>query len=349
MQDRKLSAVFYCGVFCSLLFSALRLSSVATAQTSPPDLDAFAYNRLLGRGINLGNALEAPTEGAWGVTLKPEYFEAIKSAGFSSVRLPINWAAHAQQGAPYVIDAGFFERVDWAIDQILSRGLVAVIDVHHYYAMDQDPSGNTPELLALWKQIADRYRDKPHRLLFELFNEPQVNFSDPLWNEIIPKLLQVVRNSNPTRTIIVGPGYWNSADHLSGLKLPRNDRRLIVTFHYYKPMQFTHQGQSWAPESMAWKGTKWGTATEHARLQADFKKAADWATQWNRPVYVGEFGSSEQAPEDARVSWTRAVVNESKMFRFSWAYWQFSSNFGIYDTSTSSWNQPLLDALLHNN
>jgi len=25
-------------------------------------------NRLLGRGINLGNALEAPQEGAWGVT-----------------------------------------------------------------------------------------------------------------------------------------------------------------------------------------------------------------------------------------------------------------------------------------
>ncbi len=33
-----------------------------------------------GRGINLGNALEAPREGQWGVTLKEEYFAAIKAA-----------------------------------------------------------------------------------------------------------------------------------------------------------------------------------------------------------------------------------------------------------------------------
>jgi aryl-phospho-beta-D-glucosidase BglC (GH1 family) len=52
-------------------------------------------NRLLGRGINLGNALEAPQEGAWGVTLKSRYFRDIKNAGFNSVRIPISWSTHA--------------------------------------------------------------------------------------------------------------------------------------------------------------------------------------------------------------------------------------------------------------
>src|SRR5262249_46633402 len=32
----------------------------------------------LGRGMNLGNALEAPQEGEWGVRLRAEYFTAIK-------------------------------------------------------------------------------------------------------------------------------------------------------------------------------------------------------------------------------------------------------------------------------
>lgn len=31
--------------------------------------DLFALNARLGRGVNLGNALEAPGEGEWGVTL----------------------------------------------------------------------------------------------------------------------------------------------------------------------------------------------------------------------------------------------------------------------------------------
>ena len=32
--------------------------------------DTFDYNRRLGQAVNLGNALEAPHEGDWGLTLK---------------------------------------------------------------------------------------------------------------------------------------------------------------------------------------------------------------------------------------------------------------------------------------
>src|SRR5262245_43788128 len=89
------------------------------AATSMPafgqDDDAFHYNRVLGRGINLGNALEAPQEGAWGVTLEADYFRLIKEAGFNSVRIPIRWSAHASTTAPYDIEMHFFQRVDWAI------------------------------------------------------------------------------------------------------------------------------------------------------------------------------------------------------------------------------------------
>src|SRR5574342_296855 len=69
-------------------------------ETSPTGLDPFAQNARLGRGMNLGNALEAPNEGDWGVTLKSEYFELIKNAGFNSVRLPIRWSTHVSANPP---------------------------------------------------------------------------------------------------------------------------------------------------------------------------------------------------------------------------------------------------------
>lgn len=319
-------------------------SFVPTPLSAEPD--AAALNRLLGRGINLGNALDAPREGAWGVTLKPEYFEAVKEAGFDSVRIPIRWSAHALQDPPYIIDAAFFGRVDWAIDQALSRSLSVVIDVHHYVEMDHDPQTQAPRLVALWRQIAARYHDQPPKLFFELFNEPQDRFSDERWNEILSRALQAIRESDPNRMVIIGPGYWNGFNHLPFLQLPQDDRRLIVTFHYYKPMRFTHQAQNWLPSSMAWKGTIWGTPQERNELRNDFEQAAAWGRQHQRPIYLGEFGASENADLEARVAWTRAVVSEAERLGFSWSYWQFCTSFGVYDLATHSWNQPMLHALL---
>jgi endoglucanase len=313
---------------------------------SKAEPDAFSYNTLLGRGINLGDALDAPTEGAWGVTLKAEYFSAIKDAGFNSVRIPIRWSAHAQLEPPYTIDPAFFDRVDWAIDQTLSRNMAAVINVHHYLEMDEDPLRHTARLIALWKQIAARYQSRPATLFFELFNEPSDQLTDERWEEVFPPLLQAIRESNPNRMVIIGPANLNSLDHLPLLKLPQNDHRLIATFHYYQPFHFTHQGADWVPNSEPWLGTKWGTDQERNDLRADFEKAASWARLNQRPIYLGEFGANGKADMDSRALWTGAVAREAKKWGFSWSYWEFCAKFGAYDPTAGAWREPLLKALL---
>src|SRR5436309_6370466 len=95
------------------------LLGVAAGLARPDDTDTGAAraNQALGRGVNFGNVLEAPREGAWGLRLEPEYFEAIKKAGFHSVRLPVKWSAHAAEEPPYALDETFARRVDWALDQ----------------------------------------------------------------------------------------------------------------------------------------------------------------------------------------------------------------------------------------
>jgi len=322
------------------------LFTTAGSVASRADTDAVTFNKLLGRGMNIGNALEAPREGAWGVVLKQEYFQAVKDAGFNSVRIPIQWSAHAEPDPPYTIDPAFFARIDWAIDQALSCGLTTAIDVHHYSKMDEDPVGNAPRLVSLWKQIAGRYHNRPAELFFELFNEPQNKFTDQQWNDVIPDLVQAIRETNPTRMVIIGPGYWNGLDHLPSLQIPEADRQIIVTFHYYKPLQFTHQAEAWMPGSAAWKGTKWGSAQDHDVLRRDFDFAASWAREHQRPIYLGEFGASENADVESRVSWTSAVAREAERLGFSWSYWELCASFTVYDCAARRWNQPMLRALL---
>src|SRR5664279_4278660 len=92
--------------------------------------DSFSVNKMLGRGINLGNMLDAPSEGEWGVTIDSAYFPLIKSSGFTSVRIPVRWSTAARMDtvAPYTIRPAFIARVKWAIDQALKNGLAVVVN-----------------------------------------------------------------------------------------------------------------------------------------------------------------------------------------------------------------------------
>src|SRR5512143_3086392 len=96
----------------------------------------------LQRGINLGNMLEAPREGDWGLRVQEDYFDWIKEAGFDFVRLPVRWSTHAQQSAPYAIDAAFFARVDEVVNWALERDLAIIVDFHHYEEIMPKPREN---------------------------------------------------------------------------------------------------------------------------------------------------------------------------------------------------------------
>jgi endoglucanase len=329
-----------------LLLAIAPGASLAQAPSGRSD-EAFQANKKLGRGINLGNALEAPSEGEWGLTLKAEYFDRIKEAGFQSVRIPIRWATHTGPGPEFAVDRTYFDRVDWAIDQALSRGLVAIINAHHDEALYKEPAKHEARLQATWRKIATRYKDRPDQLFFELLNEPHGALTDEAWQAMFPKLLEIVRESNPKRPVIIGPGHWNNVDSLKTLQLPEADRMLIATFHYYSPFHFTHQGAEWAEGSQAWKGETWtGTSDQQVALKRDFEKASKWSNANNRPVFLGEFGAYQAAPMDSRVTWTSSVAREAERLGFSWSYWEFAAGFGIFDKDAGRWRTPLKDALV---
>src|SRR5437016_9814237 len=118
-------------ILCVVVASAAAFTAAgapADKEAAPP-ADIHAANKRLGRGIKLGNALEAPREGEWGVTLKADYCRAIKDAGFDSVRLPTRWSAHAGAEEPYTLEPKFAARVDWVIEQAVTNRLNIIVNV----------------------------------------------------------------------------------------------------------------------------------------------------------------------------------------------------------------------------
>ena len=326
-------------------------TSGSTTASTTASTDDVAFQR----GINLGNALEAPNyEGEWGMVLEENFFAEIADAGFDHVRVPIRWSAYALDDAPYTIDEEFFARVDWVIEQSLANDLVAIVDLHHYdelmdNALEDELDGHRERFLALWRQIAERYADQPPTVFFELANEPRNPMTADVWQALWTDALTVIRESNPQRAVIVGPVDWYSIDRLRDLDLPDDRENLIVSIHYYAPFQFTHQGAEWVDGSQAWLGWTWtGTSAQQRSIQNDLDRAAAWGAEQGVPIYLGEFGAYSTAELEQRALWTDFVRSEAEARDMAWAYWEFGAGFGAYDRDASAWREPLLRALVPN-
>jgi endoglucanase len=320
---------------------------VLPTPTPPNFSDAFAAARALGRGVNMGDALEAPNEGEWGVTIQQKYFSLIRKAGFNSVRIPVSWSAHAAAAAPYTIDPVFLTRVDTVTSWALDAGLVVILDFHNYAEMVANPGAHADRFVAIWDHLAKHYQKYSPAVFFELFNEPNTNMTAPLWSRLVKRTLGVVRQTNPERMVIFGGVSWNSYDQLDTLELPSGDTHLIATFHYYNPFHFTHQGAEWVDGSSAWMGTTWdATDFEKTEVNAQFDRVASWAKKNNIPILLGEFGAYSKADMAARVRWTSTIAREAERRGFAWAYWEFCAGFGVYDPVAETWRQPLLKALI---
>lgn len=314
----------------------------AVAQSQP--LDAFEHNRILGRGVNI-IGYDPIWRSRGQARFQEKHFRLLKEAGFQTVRINLHPFRHMERTNSWTLRPAWLETLDWAVRQATGQGLQVILDFHEFNAMAEDPEALKNQFLAFWRQLAAHCRNAPNSVLFELLNEPNRKLTPALWNQYLREVLAVVRETNPTRTVIVGPAFWNSVDHLSELDLPADDHHLIVTVHYYKPMPFTHQGAPWTSEKDK-SGLAWGSEAERQAVQGDFAKVSTWAKQHNRPIFLGEFGAYDKAPMESRVRYTDFVARTAEASGWSWAYWQFDSDFLLWDMNRDAWVEPILNALI---
>ncbi len=367
-----------------LVFVTLLSASSACEPLDPPQPKPAAAARgssgkpKLLRGMNLGDALDAPKEGDWGVVLDEADFPRLHAAGFDHVRLPVRFSAHASMEPPYAIDDTFFRRVDWAIAHALASDLAIVVDMHHYEELTADPDAHAARFVGLWKQIAERYRDASEAVCFELLNEPHDKLTADKWNALSASALRVVRATNPTRTVVVEGVDWASAKSLRDTLRVPDDVAVVASFHMYQPILFTHQGAAWMPPEFGTTGVSFPGPPSTPVVPIDAARSVAWVREWferydrepadtnpggagaiaeqldmakafadsrHIPVYMGEFAAIDHAVMASRVAWTRTTRQEAERRGFGWAYWDDGGAFKVYDRQRGAWVPELLAAL----
>ncbi len=362
--------------------SDLNRETIIFAPANPPEMkpiarhDTPAYRaaEMFQHGVNLGDYLEA---GRYGVSVSADEFATMKREGFDHVRVPVGWYRYAGPGPDFALSPEIFSRVDFAVTNALNNGLAVMINIHHFNALDENPTNAATEFVVLWRQIAAHYQKFPKQLAFELDNEPHQNATTALMNPIDAQAIAEIRRTNPARTIFVEPGGWGAIGELKNLVLPSDDN-VIVSVHCYDPFYFTHQGATWTsgltpvtgivfpgppatplvpdptlqlkPHQLDWIEKYNTLPTEKNPISAlafaeKLKYVHDWSDFYGRPVHLGEFGAIVKADPESRANFYSAFRRTAEQEKLGWCIWDWSANFRYWDKTHNTPMPGMHDAL----
>ena len=320
-----------------LALVALALPGCAAVPPSHDLVDAFtrapaAIPRIgprleLGKCVNLANMLDAPREGDWGRPLEDADIARIAAAGFTAIRLPARFSAHALANAPYTIEPAFMERVAHVVRLATDADLAVIIDLHHYEELHADPEGHSERLAALWRQIGERFAAAPPEVSFELLNEPHDKLGAGNLLAVIGPALAEVRRTNPTRIVVINGPEWAGLDAMLTSPFP-DDPYAVPTFHYYSPVNFGFPEADWLdPPSR----DDFGRPEDLALIRADLDKVRDYMARTGRVPFVGEYGAWATRPLAEREEYYEALSEAFASIGIDSCAWGYTNTFPLWD------------------
>lgn len=303
------------------------------------DLNQQEIVEAMGAGWNLGNQLEAnsngtPVEDAWtGVKVTERMIRTVKTSGFKSIRIPVSYLSKIGAAPGYTIDETWLSRVQEVVDWAIKYKLYVIMNIHGdgYStvtggwilpgASDQDAIKAKYE--AVWKQLAERFKDYDHHLIFESMNEIGANIVEKngvtkdeirdayqninAYNQIFVDTVRQTGGNNDKRWLLI-PGMNTNIDYTTGdygfqipedshrsAQIPEGQKRLMISVHYYAPWAFCGQEDykitQWGAEGAISKKVGYGQEDDLAK---QFGKLKDSFTSKGYPVVIGEYGSIDK-------------------------------------------------------
>lgn len=330
-------------------------------------------------------------ETAWGQPVtKPELMKMLKEAGFNAIRVPVTWYPHmeaqfkfstyensiwhaSQDDLGTKIQAAWMARVREVVDYVISQDMYCILNIHHdtgasntawLIADETVYSQQRARFEAVWRQIAEEFKDYDHRLIFEGYNEMldikrswcfasfaasgsyNASIAKSAYNAInsyAQSFVDAVRSTGGNsrqRNLIVstygacdGSGTWNAhlKDPLKNLTLPKDavSNHLIMEVHSYPDVQnLTSLKKDVDERVSAWK---------------------TYMLPKGAPLIIGEWGTStEDAYSKYRsnmIEFYRYFVEQTKAAGIKTFHWMGLTDGN--DRSVPRFNQPdLVSAIM---
>ena len=209
--------------------------------------------------------------------------EAIAKMGFNSVRIPINWRVVMEDEPGITFIEEGFALIDRCIDWCEKYHLYVFLDLHgapggQSGAHIDDSIDNKPRLfmdadsyekcLALWREMARRYRDRWIVGGYDLLNEPidTIHPNMAHWQarlaEFYDDCIRVIRQEDD-RHILILEG--TKCDTDPGVFYKLFDPNMVVSFHLYGRMPCEETYAEWLEVSERLNAPLWLGETGRSR------------------------------------------------------------------------------------
>ena len=279
----------------------------------------------MGTGWNLGNTMDGhtgftPLETLWQpyVTTKG-LITAVHDAGFNTVRVPVTWGNMIDDNNGYAINEQWMARVQEIVDYCVSQDMYCIINIHHDGAEQtgwlrvgaEDLAPVKEKFAAVWKHIAERFRDYDEHLIFESMNEvvgpdnTDAGIKKDMkvimeLNQIFVDTVRSTGGNNAVRWLSV-PGRYtnivNTTKEAYGFEMPKDAAgHLFLAVHDY----------DWLfglAENMTNRTYSEKTAQN---LEANMQKLSRFVDA-GYPVILGEYGAIDKNNTTERAYYVEAV------------------------------------------
>lgn len=184
--------------------------------------------------------------------LKEADYQRIASLNMNSVRfyLQYHWLKDQYD---------LFNYLDNQIALAKKYGIYIILNLHYFGETNQIQKGTEDgfykgsskyDLLDFWKKISDRYKDEDTIAAYDLLNEPNTSsfFSEQKLYEKYKEIIKLIRENNDNHILIISDPVnkfseaLNRDIHLQVPFIKLDDNNLMYQFHWYEPIEFTHQG-----------------------------------------------------------------------------------------------------------
>ncbi len=337
-----------------------------------PENEALAFTADMKVGWNLGNTFDSYTdaeldneldsETLWVSTVTTkEMIDAVKAAGFNTMRLPVTWHSHLVDDE-YTISEVWLNRVQEVVDYAIDNDMYVILNIHHdnseeyMYPDSAHLEQSTEYIEAIWTQLAARFANYDEHLIFEAMNEPRLVGTNYEWwlnssaaecqdavaciNSLNQTFVDTVRaggGNNATRYLMV-PGYCASADGAlnDGFVLPTDveENKIIVSVHAYTPYNFALQS-----EKDSGSTSYFDSEDENSTRDIDtfMDQLYEKFISQGIPVVIGEFGArNKDLNTQDRVDYATYYIAAARARGITCAWWDNNAftgngeNFGLY-------------------